>query len=103
MTAMVFNLISQTDRIMILSNDEIEVGISKGTIDKWEKVLHDSAINFIDQLAQENPRFFEQEFATQKQQLIDLAKATYDAIAQSAVASQATSNAARVAAIAANA
>ena len=103
MTAMVFNLISQTDRIMILSNDEIEIGISKGTIDKWEKVLHDSAINFVDQLLLENEKFFEQDFAKQKEQLIELAKATYDAISKSAIISQSASNAARVAAIAANA
>lgn len=102
-TAMVFNLISQTDRIMILSNDEIEVGISKGTIDKWEKVLHDSAINFVDQLAFDNDKFFEQDFVTQKEQLIELAKATYDAIAKNATLSQSASNAARLAAIAANA
>jgi len=76
----VFNLISQTDRLLTMGMDEINLKLSKGIVDKWEVVLHDSAINFVSELVLENPNFFEQDFETQKEQLIAKARQVADNI-----------------------
>jgi len=70
----VFNLISQTDRLLTMTLDEINMKLAKGIVDKWEVVLHDSAINFVNALMMENENFFEQDFQVQMEQLIAKAK-----------------------------
>jgi hypothetical protein len=70
----IFNLISQADRLLTMTLDEINLKLSKGLVDKWEVVLHDSAINLVNSLMMENPAFFEQDFETQLAQLIERAK-----------------------------
>lgn len=75
MTASIFNLIVRTDRLLTLSNEEVALKVSRGTVHDWEEILHTSAINFVNELLDENPKFLEQDIATQKQQLIDKAKA----------------------------
>ncbi len=70
----IFNLISQADRLLTMTLDEINLKLSKGLVDKWEVVLHDSAINLVNALMMENPAFFEQDFDTQLAQLIERAK-----------------------------
>lgn len=75
MTASIFNLIVRTDRLLTLSNEEVALKVSRGTVHDWEEILHTSAINFVNELIDENPKFLEQDIATQKQQLIDKAKA----------------------------
>lgn len=77
----IFNLISQADRLLTMTLDEINLKLSKGLVDKWEVVLHDSAINLVNQLMMENPAFFEQDFDTQLQQLVAKAKEISGAIA----------------------
>jgi hypothetical protein len=70
----IFNLISQADRLLTMTLDEINLKLSKGLVDKWEVVLHDSAINLVNTLMMENPAFFEQDFETQLTQLVERAK-----------------------------
>jgi len=77
----VFNLISQADRLLTMNLDEINLKLSKGLIDKWEVVLHDSAINFVNELMMADPNFFELDFDLQKQALINKAKEVAGAIA----------------------
>jgi len=77
----VFNLISQTDRLLTMTLDEINLKLSKGLVDKWEVVLHDSAINFVNELSMANPNFFELDFDLQKQALINKAREVAGAIA----------------------
>ena len=77
----IFNLISQADRLLTMTLDEINLKLSKGLVDKWEVVLHDSAINLVNQLMMENAAFFEQDFDTQLQQLVAKAKEISGAIA----------------------
>jgi len=77
----IFNLISQADRLLTMTLDEINLKLSKGLVDKWEVVLHDSAINLVNTLMMENPNFFEQDFDTQLQQLVAKAKEISGAIA----------------------
>ena len=69
-----FNLISQADRLLTMTLDEINLKLSKGLVDKWEVVLHDSAINLVNALMMENPAFFEQDFDTQLAQLVERSK-----------------------------
>jgi len=76
----VFNLISQTDRLMTMTLDEINMKLAKGLVDKWEVVLHDSAINFVNGLMMENQEFLEQDFDIQMQLLIAKAKEVADSI-----------------------
>jgi len=77
----IFNLISQADRLLTMTLDEINLKLSKGLVDKWEVVLHDSAINLVNTLMMENEAFFEQDFEIQLQQLIAKAKEISGAIA----------------------
>ncbi len=77
----VFNLISQTDRLLTMTLDEINLKLAKGLVDKWEVVLHDSAINFVNELSMAEPNFFELDFDLQKQALINKAKEVAGAIA----------------------
>ena len=70
----IFNLISQADRLLTMTLDEINLKLSKGLVDKWEVVLHDSAINLVNSLMMENPNFFEQDFDAQLAQLVERAK-----------------------------
>lgn len=86
-TASAFKLIVETDRLLTLTQPEIEVKQSKGTIEKWEEILHTSAPFFVQELIKSfNPTckaeagecvdtFFTQPLEVQKKQLIDLAKA----------------------------
>lgn len=76
----IFNLISQTDRLLTMTVDDINMKLAKGLVDKWEVVLHDSAINFVNELSMANPNFYEQDFEIQKQQLIAKAKEVAAAI-----------------------
>lgn len=73
-TARVFRLISAADRLLVFNDDEIAFKLSKGLADKWESVLHDSALNFIDEMLLENTKFFEMEFGEQIDELIAKAK-----------------------------
>ncbi len=70
----VFNLISQADRLLTMTSEEINLKQAKGLVNNWEVVLHDSAINFVNSLMMDNPDFFEQDFAIQLEQLINKAK-----------------------------
>lgn len=78
-----FKLILATDRIVTLSQEAINTGLSNGTIEKWESILHDSCITFINELYQENPDFFTQEMAMQQEQLESKARLRAEQIAKS--------------------
>ena len=73
-TANIFNLIVRTDRLLTLSNEEIALKVARGTVHDWEEILHTSAINFVNELIDENPKFLELDLKMQKEQLIAKAK-----------------------------
>lgn len=75
MTANIFNLIVRTDRLLTLSNEEVALKVARGTVHDWEEILHTSAINFVNELIDENPKFFELTMDEQKKQLIAKAQA----------------------------
>lgn len=57
-TAKRFHLIMAADRLLTLSENAISMGESKGTVEKWEVILHQSAINLIGDLEREDPTFW---------------------------------------------
>ena len=75
-------MILATDRIVTLSQETINTGLSNGTIEKWESILHDSCITFINELLQDNPDFFTQEMAMQQEQLESKARLRAEQIAK---------------------
>lgn len=89
-TANIYKLISATDRIIALSSDEIDFALTKGLIDGWEKILHDSALTLIEALIRENETFFDQEMKDQIAQLQEAAKAKALSIKQAAPAATQT-------------
>ena len=74
-TSDVFNLIYNTDRLMPFTSDEIALKQARGNTQKWEVILHDSALTFVDELLTANPDFFYLPFVDQQTALIDKAKA----------------------------
>lgn len=79
-TSQIFNLIYNTDRLLPFTNDDIALKQSKGLVQKWEVILHDSSLTFVDELISENEDFFSMPFEEQKQMLIDKAKAIVNSI-----------------------
>lgn len=70
----IFKTISETDRLFGMSQDEINMKMAKGTIAKWEDILHSSILHFINESIAENPKFLDKQIAEQKNILIDKAK-----------------------------
>lgn len=74
-TAAIFNLIVRTDRLLTLSNEEVALKVARGTVHNWEEILHTSAINFVNELIDEDPGFLKKDLKVQKEKLIAKAKA----------------------------
>lgn len=85
-TAQIFTLILACDRLLVYSRQDVFLMEKFGDCLKWEAILHDSAIQFVDELMDENADaemcsendcnkgFFALDFATQKEKLIQKAK-----------------------------
>lgn len=78
--AMAFDLLVSTDRLLVMSNDQINIEVTKGTVATWEVVLHDSGITLIRELVEQNSGFLDQEPSAQREQLIAAAQAKADSI-----------------------
>ena len=87
-TSQVFNLIYNTDRLLPFTNDDILLKQSKGLVQKWEIILHDSALTFVDELKKEVEGFFDLSLDEQKQMLIDKAKKVVDNIEGKVISTQ---------------
>jgi hypothetical protein len=70
----IFNLIQNTDRLLLIPNSEIGAGVGSGRIERWEEYLHISVVTLIAELLRGNPKFFEQDMKVQIEQLQNLAK-----------------------------
>lgn len=79
-TAYVFNLIIKTDRLVTLNNVDIALKLARGTVAKWEEILHTSAITFVQKLIEEDESFFTSDFTLQQDKLIQMAKDVADEI-----------------------
>jgi len=64
-TAMVSALITQADRLLTLTNDDIVKRKSQNAVENWEIVLHDSAFQLVNELISENPDFLNLELQAQ--------------------------------------
>lgn len=84
----VFSLITQSDRLLVISQDEINIKLTRGLVEKWESILHDSALQFVESLVSENKGFFGLDFTEQKKQLIQKAKDKANDIAKAATPEQ---------------
>lgn len=89
-TADIYNLISKADRIIALNNEDISFGLTRGLIQKWEAILHDSGLTLIQELLRENEKFFEQDLTAQIEALKVKAQAIATAIVPAAPAAGAT-------------
>jgi hypothetical protein len=76
----IFKLISQVDRLFALSQDEINMKLAKGTVAKWEDILHTSILSFVNDAISEDAEFLNKDFATQKEILINKSKETINVI-----------------------
>jgi hypothetical protein len=54
--------------------EDIAMRLSNGSIEPYQDVIHNSGLQLIDALIRENENFFEQDFVTQQEQLIQKAK-----------------------------
>lgn len=73
--AAVFNLIVAADRLLTLSGDAITSRKAQGAVANWEVVLHDSAVQIINELIAADPEFLMRDLADQIAQLVAAAKA----------------------------
>lgn len=81
-TSDVFNLIYNTDRLLTMSNQDIATKQSRGLVEKWEAILHDSGLTFVKQLTAGDKEFFKKDFPEQQKALIELAKTRADEITE---------------------
>lgn len=72
-TAKIYELMVNSDRLLVMSSEEIQLREAKGLAEKWEVILHDSFVTFTDELMQDE-RFLTYDLPTQKAMLFDLAK-----------------------------
>lgn len=77
--AKAFNLVIAADRLIGLSADDITIGMGKGAIATWEKIIHDSALTLISDLEATNAKFLEQPIEKQVEDLKTKAKEIQDA------------------------
>ena len=73
-TTDIFTLIRNVDRLFSLSQDEINMKSARGTIAKWEDILHTSIIQYITEEIGLDESFLEKDFEYKKAKLIDRAK-----------------------------
>lgn len=74
-TTLIYKLVMRADRIFALTQNEISTKMSKGTISKWEDILHMSALNLISDAITADPKFLEKEIDVQIKTIQDMAKA----------------------------
>lgn len=89
-TAAIFNLLTSTDRLLVLSQSDVMIKFNRGLVQPWEIYLHDSATQLIDELLSTHAEaefcgvddctrgFFGMEFVDQQKLLIALAKKKAD-------------------------
>jgi len=71
----VIDIVFYSDRLVTLSNLEINQKLASGAIAKWEDILHTSITSFIQSEIQLNPNFLDLTIEEQKTRLVEIAKA----------------------------
>lgn len=70
----VFRLVAATDRLLPLTFDQINMKVARGTVAKWEEVLHCSSTSLIGELIEKDKEFLNKELSEQKTALEAQAK-----------------------------
>lgn len=70
----IFKLISNIDRLWGMRSEDINNKLARGLVAKWEDILHDSVILFINEAIELDPEFLNKELEYQKEYLINKAK-----------------------------
>lgn len=73
-TTAIYQLLISSDRLLTLGGNDVMVKQSKGLVEDWEIILHDSFMSFVDELILANPNFLKLPIEKQKTTLIDFAK-----------------------------
>jgi hypothetical protein len=73
-TTAIYQLLISSDRLLTLGGNDVMVKQSKGLVEDWEIILHDSFMSFVDELILANPNFLKLPIEEQKASLIDFAK-----------------------------
>jgi hypothetical protein len=76
----IFKLVMSADRLLGLSQDEINMKLARGTVSKWEDILHSSVLNFINDSLNTDENFMDKDLELQIATLHDLAKKKADEI-----------------------
>lgn len=71
----VFKLVMAADRLFGMSQDEINMKLARGTVSKWEDILHSSVLSFINDSNMSDINFMDKELDAQIVILQDMAKA----------------------------
>jgi hypothetical protein len=67
-------LITRADRLMAMSEQDINLKRANRLVEPYEIILHDSILLFIDELVELNPKFWELSLKQQKDLLVTMAK-----------------------------
>lgn len=81
----VFKLVMAADRLFGLSQDEINMKLARGTVEKWEDILHTSILNFINDSIIEDAKFSDKPIDAQVVLVQDKAKAIADNISSASI------------------
>ena len=81
----IIDLVFFADRLVTLSNQDIQVKLASGSIAKWEDILHTSIYQFIEVLLNENETFLDLELEEQYAKVVEMAKAKENEITPKAI------------------
>jgi hypothetical protein len=81
-TTAIYQLLISSDRLLTLGGNDVMIKQSKGLVEDWEIILHDSFMSFVDELILVNPDFLKEAIEVQKATLIDFAKAKANTIVE---------------------
>lgn len=76
----VFDIVVHADRLLTMDSQDIAIGLAKGTVAKWEVILHDSVVQIIQNLMLENTGWLDKELGEKIDDVIAKAKETASAI-----------------------
>jgi hypothetical protein len=76
-----YNLIMNTDKLLVLTQEDIQAKLPRNLIERWQVTLHDAAMSLITELVRKDPEFFAKPLQDQIDALIALAKESTPTVA----------------------
>jgi hypothetical protein len=70
----VYEIVVHADRLLTMDSEDVAIGLSKGTVAKWESILHDSVIPIIQNKMLEETGWMEKELGEKIDDVIEEAK-----------------------------